>query len=279
MVKKKGHRFDVSLPKEPLWLMADPTRLVQVISNLLNNAAKYTEPGGDIRLQVTREENEAVISVRDNGKGIPPEMLSRIFDLFTQVNPTIDRGHGGLGLGLTLVRRLAEMHGGAVEARSDGPGQGSEFRLRLPLLTSDTAPSSPVTEPNESPEPKILSSKRILVVEDNLDGAEMLAEMLKVWGHEVYIAHDGADGFNSALRFYPDVALLDIGLPEMDGYEVARRIRQNPALDGVLLIAVTGFGQETDRQRSEEAGFDHHFTKPLDIEALHRLIGPSSAPT
>jgi signal transduction histidine kinase/ActR/RegA family two-component response regulator len=278
LMEEKSHRLHVSLPKEPLWLMADPTRLIQVISNLLNNAAKYTEPGGEITVRATREEDEAVVSVRDNGKGIPPEMLSHIFELFTQVNPSIDRGQGGLGLGLTLVRRLVEMHGGQVEARSNGPGQGSEFRIRLPLIT-DVANANPAIEAPEVREPKLQISKRILVVEDNLDGAEMLAEMLKVWGHDVFLAHNGIDGFDSALRHYPDVVLLDIGLPGMDGYEVARRIRQNPGLDGALLVAVTGFGQEADRQRSEEAGFDHHFTKPLDIEALHRLIGPSSAPT
>ncbi len=269
LLERHGHRLTVSLPVEPVVLEADATRIEQVLANLLNNAAKFTEPGGDIVLAVAIQAGEAVLTVRDNGPGIAPDLLPRIFDLFVQEDRSLVRSHGGLGIGLTLVRSLVERHGGRVEARSEGLGNGSEFIVHLPLLQG-AEPIAPVPVPaRTSAEP---GAARILLVEDNLDAADALAELLRMWGHEVDVVHDGASAVGKAGAARPDVVLLDIGLPGMDGYQVAGALRALPDLQEALLVALTGYGQEADRKRSAAAGFDHHLVKPVDLEELKRLV-------
>jgi signal transduction histidine kinase len=265
-IEGRRQELSVTLLPQRLHVEADPIRLAQVVSNLLNNAAKYTPEGGRIWLAVQREGDEAVLSVRDTGIGIPDEMLSRIFDLFTQVDRTLDRAQGGLGIGLTLVKSLVELHGGSVQAFSKGPNTGSEFVVRLPLLP-DTQPPQPARgEGNSQAAPSL--PRRILVVDDNVDAAESLGKWLEHTGHEVRISHDGDAALEMARTYQPEVVLLDIGLPRMDGYEVARRLREEPATEHALLVALTGWGQAEDRRRSREAGFDHHLTKPADPETL-----------
>jgi CheY-like chemotaxis protein len=251
-------------------LDADATRIEQVLANLLNNAAKFTEPGGDLGLSVETRDGEAVLTVRDNGQGIAPDLLPRIFDLFVQEDRSLARSHGGLGIGLTLVRSLVERHGGKVEARSEGPGRGSEIVVRLPLLgpARAEAPEKPGL-PRAAAEP---GPARVLLVEDNVDAADALAELLRMWGHEVEVVHDGASAVAKAGEARPDVVLLDIGLPGMDGYQVAGALRALPDLQGALLVALTGYGQEADRRRSAAAGFDHHLVKPVDLDELKRLV-------
>lgn len=270
----REHELSLSLPSYPLLLQGDPTRLEQVITNLLTNAAKYTDAGGSIRVAAGIEEEMAVIRVRDSGRGIPKEMLPRIFDLFTQVDPTLDRTQGGLGLGLTLVRRLAEMHGGTVSVASDGPGHGSEFTVRLPLLRTEASGADPSVASAALSRTTAKQTLRVLIVDDNQDAAETLAELLQMWGHQVHLAHEGRSAIDAALTFEPDLVLLDIGLPVMDGYEVARRLR-NHAGDRLRLVAVTGYGQETDRRRAQAAGFQHHLVKPVDLEELRSLLATS----
>jgi PAS domain S-box-containing protein len=273
MFERRGHQLTVSIPGEPVWLEADATRIEQVLANLLNNAAKFTEPGGRIDLSVEAhpgESGEAVLRVRDNGAGIAADLLPRIFDLFVQEDRSLARSHGGLGIGLTLVRSLVERHGGRVEAHSAGPGRGSEFVVRLPVLASAAAP-----EPLPAPAPKARPSPgpaRVLLVEDNLDAADALAELLRMWGHDVEVVHDGAAAVETAASIRPDVVLLDIGLPGMDGYQVAGTLRALPHLHGALLVALTGYGQEADRQRSAAVGFDHHLVKPVDLAELRQLV-------
>jgi CheY-like chemotaxis protein len=273
LIERRRHELTVSLPDEPLWLEADATRIEQVLANLLHNAAKFTEPGGHIALSVERHGGEASIAIRDNGSGIDPALLPRVFDLFVQEDRSLARSHGGLGIGLTLVRGLVEQHGGRVEARSEGPGRGCEFVVRLPLRPAPppAVPAAPRVEAAaESP-------ARILLVEDNVDAAEALAELLRLWGHEVTVAHDGLIALEAARDIRPEVVLLDIGLPGMDGYEVARALRTLGGLDGVLLIALTGYGQDSDRHRSQLAGFDHHMVKPVDAHRLRQLIARQPA--
>jgi PAS domain S-box-containing protein len=271
VLEQKGHRLTVSLPGEPVWLEADATRIEQVLANLLHNAAKFTDPGGKIELTAEIDGPQAVIRVRDDGQGIEPELLPRIFDLFVQEDRSLARSHGGLGIGLTLVRSLVERHGGRVEAHSAGPGRGSEFVVRLPRRAGRiAAPAEPRQETEEERGPA-----RILLVEDNVDAAEALAELLRLWGHEVEVAHDGATAVRSAGAagsVRPGVVLLDIGLPGMDGYQVAGALRRLPELQGTLIVALTGYGQESDRQRSARAGFDYHLVKPVDLEELRRLV-------
>jgi PAS domain S-box-containing protein len=270
----RQHRLEVTVPAEPVRVEADPDRLEQVVANLLTNAAKYTQPGGHIRLTVAREGGQAVVRVRDNGIGIRPEMLPRVFDLFQQADRIPGRVSEGLGLGLTLVRRLVEMHGGSVEAHSDGPGRGSEFIVRLPLLSAAQNPAAGAA-PEASPAAG--GPLRILVVDDNVDGAKSLALLLRLeGGHEVRVAHDGPAALELARDFHPDVVFLDIGLPKgMDGYEVARRLRQQPGLGEALLVALTGFGQEEDRRRSLAAGFHAHLVKPVNPDLLREILQPS----
>ncbi|HEX3871793.1 MAG TPA: ATP-binding protein, partial [Pirellulales bacterium] len=269
MIEARQHTLTVSLPDEPIWLDADPARLEQIVSNLLANAAKYTEPGGRIWLSAMCQNQRAVISVRDEGVGIAPELLPHIFDLFTQAERTLDQSQGGLGVGLTLVKSLLELHGGTISARSDGPGKGSEFVVELP-----TTPLPKVTPPKvtRSSEPIAAAALRVLVVDDNLDTADSLAMLLLLKGYDVTTANDGIKAVEVAMAFLPDVVLLDIGLPGADGNEVARRIRQQKELEGVVLVAMTGYGQDSDRQRSHAAGFDYHLVKPADPVKVQQLL-------
>jgi CheY-like chemotaxis protein/two-component sensor histidine kinase len=274
-LEERRHRIEQAVGPEPLAVDADPVRLQQVITNLLTNAAKYTPPGGRIALSAGREGGEAVIRVRDNGIGIRPEMLGRIFEMFTQADRVEGRISEGLGLGLPLVKSLVELHGGSVDAHSDGPGRGSEFVVRLPLKSVYSLmppPSSRAEDKGQGARDKRQESKRILVVDDNRDGAESIAMLLGMRGHEVRVAYDGAEALRAFDDFSPHVLLLDIGMPGMSGYEVARRLRAAPASEGVLIVAMTGYGQDEDRRRAREAGFDHHLVKPVEFDVLFALL-------
>jgi PAS domain S-box-containing protein len=270
LIDARGHELSISVPNEPVHLDADMTRLVQILGNLLNNASKYTPEGGHIWLTAYREGDDAVVIVRDNGIGIPAEMLPRVFDLFTQVDRTLDRSQGGLGIGLTLVRSLVELHGGSVKAASEGTGRGSEFIVRLPALPA--VPQQKEERKADEGQSGSATPHRVLIVDDNVDSVESLAILLEMAGHDARTAHDGPTALETARAFRPRVVLLDIGLPRMDGYEVARRIRQEPGLAGTTLIALTGYGQEEDRRRSREAGFDRHLVKPVDPEELREVL-------
>ncbi len=272
--QSKGLVFTVTLPPQPMYLNADPTRLAQVVGNLLNNACKFTERGGHIGLTVEREGGQVVIRVRDTGMGIAADELPRIFEMFTQVDTSLERTQSGLGIGLTLVRELVEMHGGTVEAHSAGIGQGSEFVVRLPILVE--TPEAPPPEPTVS-EPTPTTAHRILVVDDNRDSAESLAILLTLTGNETHTAYDCLEAVEAAATFKPDVVLLDIGLPKMNGFEAARKIRQQPWGKKIVLVTVTGWGQEEDRQKSREAGFDGHLVKPVDHAALMKLLAELGA--
>jgi signal transduction histidine kinase/DNA-binding response OmpR family regulator len=280
LIHARQHKFNLTLPSEPVLAVADPTRLAQVLANFLNNAAKYTEEGGQIWLTVERVGDEVVFRVRDTGIGIPAEMLESIFDLFTQVDRSLDRSQGGLGVGLTLVNNLVSMHGGRVEAHSPGPNQGSEFIVRLSALTEVPAEGLPALACNGSAKPA--APYRILVVDDNVDAADTLGMLLRAQGHEVAVTHDGPTALQTMTQLRPRFVLLDIGLPNMDGYAVARQIRLNSEFAGSFLIALTGYGQEEDRLRAMDAGFDHHLVKPVDPEALPDLfarLDQSAAPS
>jgi PAS domain S-box-containing protein len=271
MIDAEGHQLAVSLPPEPLWVQGDLVRLAQVVSNLLNNAAKYTDRGGRIWLSARREGAEAVLRVRDTGIGIAPDALPRIFDMFFQAERRTRNAQGGLGIGLSLIRGLVELHGGRVEARSGGPGKGSEFLVRLPLQLLDGQPG----ERRKSQEPEAampLPPHRVLVVDDSTDAADSLAMLLRLQGQEVLVAYDGPSALEMAEASPPDIAFLDIGMPKMDGLEVARRFRAHPNLKRVQLVAVTGWGQPEDRQRTREVGFQHHLVKPVESAALRRLL-------
>jgi PAS domain S-box-containing protein len=265
---QQRHELTVELPPQPIWLYADAARLEQVVVNLLTNAAKYTPEGGRISVTVEQADNEAVLRVRDTGVGIAPELLPRIFDLFTQAERSLDRSQGGLGIGLCLVQRLVEMHQGQVEAHSV-LGEGSEFVVRLPIMLAPELPPSPHEHDHADAQSPGL---RVLVVDDNIDTAETLGMLLTASGHEVRLAHDGLAALDVALSFRPSVILLDIGLPELDGYEVARRLRQQPTLGNVVLVAITGYGHEADRKRSQAAGFDHHLVKPVEYPTIERIL-------
>jgi PAS domain S-box-containing protein len=267
IIDQMGHELTVTLPKHPVIVDADSTRLAQVFMNLLNNAAKYSDRGGHIWLTVERQGSDAVVSVRDTGIGIDAHHLPRLFDLFSQVDRSLEKAQGGLGIGLHLVKRLVEMHGGRIEAHSDGPGRGSEFVVRLPIVVEASAPPA---EPEEPTAPT--SALRLLIVDDNKDGADSLAMMLKIMGNETHTAYDGQEGVEMAMHYRPDVALFDIGLPKLNGYEACRRIRKQPGGNDIILIAVTGWGQDEDRRRSHEAGFDHHMIKPVDPTVLMKLL-------
>jgi signal transduction histidine kinase/DNA-binding response OmpR family regulator len=277
LIDRHRHELNVQLPPHSIRLRGDMARLTQVVTNLLNNAAKYTDPGGTIALVAEQTDERAAIRVRDNGIGIAPELLARVFELFTQANRSLDRSQGGLGVGLTLVRRLIELHGGAVEAHSAGLGKGSEFVVRLPALaprSNHHTPSSTPTANGQSAHP--FQRLRAVVVDDNVDAAETLADLLRMLGHDAQVAHDGPGGLAMARASKPDVILLDIGLPGMSGYEVARRLRADPGFTA-LLVAVSGYGREEDRHQSMEAGIEHHFVKPLDFRQLQRLFDHVSA--
>jgi signal transduction histidine kinase/ActR/RegA family two-component response regulator len=267
-IEGNRHRFTLELPAEPLALRCDPTRLVQVISNLLSNAAKYTPPGGHITLAARREARGVVeMSVRDTGIGIPRDMLGRVFEMFTQVPQSLERSQGGLGIGLTLVKRLVELHGGSVEARSEGAGLGAEFVVRLPEDASAAVPSVAVLPPQPQ-----ARRQRILVADDNRDAADSLTYMLRIAGHDVRTAYDGQQALEIAETYRPAVALVDLGMPRLNGYDTARRLRARPDGEDMVLIALTGWGQPDDRSRSLAAGFDHHVVKPVDPSLLERLL-------
>jgi len=268
-LEARGHRLLQQLPSHPVWLRGDFARLSQVVANLLNNAAKYTPEGGTIQLSLGVQDGQALITVRDNGIGIEPELLPNVFELFEQGKRSLDRSQGGLGVGLTLVQRLVELHNGRVEARSAGAGQGSEFCVMLPCL-SEVQPTEPNTPAETQPAPS--AGCRVLVVDDNLDAAETVGMYLRLEGHVVQTAVDGEEALACAGAFHPDVVILDIGLPRLDGYEVARRLRQGSQGRGALLIALTGYGQKGDQDQAMQAGFDLHLVKPADPRQLAETI-------
>jgi CheY-like chemotaxis protein len=259
------HELCIQLPEEPVIVSGDAVRLTQVLANLLTNAAKYTNTGGRITVGVEKRGGRAVVSVRDNGIGIAADQLHSVFEMFTQVDRSNRRAQGGLGIGLTLVKSLVAMHGGRVEARSEGLGHGSEFVVELPIAHETPKQSS-------LPPPRDFPRRRVLVVDDNRDAAEMLGQLLGALGAVVSLAFNGKDALDALTAFRPDCVLLDIGMPGMDGYEVARRIRSSADGQHVLLVALTGWGQEHDQLRSRAAGFDHHVVKPPDIDKLRDLV-------
>jgi PAS domain S-box-containing protein len=270
VLEAAGQELTVALPPEPILLDADLTRLAQVFGNLLNNSAKYTERGGRIWLTAAREGGDVIVAVRDTGIGIPADALPAVFDLFSQVDRSMERSTGGLGIGLALVKGLVEMHGGTVEAASPGQGRGSTFTVRLPVLESRPAP--PAGRPVEESPGSSGSKRRILVVDDNLDSAASMATMLRLLGNEVRTARDGIEAVELAEQFRPQVILMDIGMPKLNGYEAARRIREQPWGRGMAVIALTGWGQEVDRAKSREAGCDGHLVKPVDLPDLEKLL-------
>ncbi|MFL6708373.1 MAG: ATP-binding protein [Massilia sp.] len=275
VIAAAGHRLDVSLPQQAMWVDADATRLMQVVLNLLTNAAKYTPHGGRIVLTARRDGAHAQITVADNGIGIPAQSLGAIFEMFSQLTPALDRAQGGLGIGLALVRGLVELHGGSIRADSAGVGQGSVFTVRLPALDGVAAP---VTAPVHCVQPDGLPNiQRILVVDDNPDATDTMCAMLELHGHLTQAAHDGASACSAAAQFAPTVILLDIGLPDMNGYDVARRVRAAPGGGKVFMVAATGWGQQDDQQRAFDAGFDRHLTKPIDFAALQQVLAEAAA--
>jgi signal transduction histidine kinase/CheY-like chemotaxis protein len=270
---QQRHRLSIDVPAEGLRVEADFPRLAQVFANLLTNAARYTEPGGCIAIRAFRDGPDVVVSVEDSGRGIAPDLLPRIFDHFVQGRRSADRREGGLGLGLALVKSLVALHGGAAVARSEGPGKGSEFEVRLPA----TATAERSADVSRSPSPQDgVASKRVLVVDDNEDSADLLREMLQWVGHEVEVAHDGPSALAMVDRFAPDVAVLDIGLPVMDGYELGRRLHERPRAARCRLIALSGYGQERDRAQSKASGFEAHLVKPVDARRLLEAVAGES---
>ena len=272
LIEAARHAVTVSLPAEPVYLDADPERLAQVLSNLLGNAAKYTNEGGQIRVLATIEGSEVVVRVQDDGIGIAADKLASIFELFSQVDTSAGRSHGGLGIGLTLVRTLVNGHGGTVEAHSAGRDRGSEFLVRLPIDTvgRDDSPAQQLA--HRQPDVAPPSSLRILVADDNRDAADSLAMVLRLAGHTVWNVYDGQSALATAFRCRPHVVLNDIGMPGVNGYEVARRLREHPVTRDSVLVAVTGYVNADDHDRSREAGFDHHLPKPVDFDSLEKLL-------
>jgi PAS domain S-box-containing protein len=266
LFEAQGHQLELSVPEAPLPLEADEARVVQVLVNLLNNAAKYTDCGGHVRLTVRREGGEAVIAVQDDGVGIEPAMLGKVFDLFTQIEGARDRSQGGLGIGLTLVRQLVELHGGRVSVRSEGKGKGSTFEVRLPALPSAATATTATATADVTP-----GGRHVLIVEDNADARETLAKLLSLLGHRVDTAATGPEGVERALTLKPEIALVDLGLPGLDGVQVARRLRKALG-QSIQLVALSGHARDEDRQRSKEAGFDMHLAKPVEVEELTRLL-------
>ncbi len=277
LIDEQGHALSVTLPPQPVELEADLSRLAQVLSNLLINAAKYTERGGHIWLTAevpTKEDGQppdaVAIAVRDDGIGIAPDHLPRLFDMFSQADSALDRAQGGLGIGLSLVRGLVELHGGTVEAKSDGPGRGSEFIVRLPLPA--TLVDAGATTADKDGGAAAGRTCRVLVADDNEDSANTMAMILRLLGHEVKTAYEGRHAVELAGEFRPHAVLLDLGMPKFNGYDTCRSIRQQPWGREMVLIAMTGWGQQEDRRRTQEAGFDHHLVKPIDIAALAKLL-------
>jgi signal transduction histidine kinase/CheY-like chemotaxis protein len=272
-IESQGHALSVSQPPDPIWLDADLTRLAQVFANLLNNSAKYTESGGAIEIAASADDHEVTVTVRDRGIGISPDLLPYVFDMFVQADRSLERAQGGLGIGLTLVRQLVQLHGGSVTASSDGPGHGSEFVVRLPRV------GGPVEQQLAAPDQGALSlpSRRVLVVDDNRDAVESLSLLLKLAGQTIASAHDGREALARFADFDPDVVVLDIGLPVLNGYEVARKMRAT-AKRPVVLVALTGWGQDEDRRRTTDAGFDYHLVKPVEFESLKSLLASLARP-
>jgi len=271
LIDTHRHELTVELPDHPVLVDGDPTRLVQVVGNLLSNAAKYTQDGGHIRVTLTSDEGTAEIRVKDDGVGLAPEILPKLFELFSQFEPTLNRSQGGLGIGLALVRRLAELHGGEAIAQSEGLGKGSEFIVRLPRLAADARPTTPNSY-SDVPASALARGWRVLVVDDNVDSADSLSLVLRRSGHRVKTAHSGADAVMTAQAFVPHVVLLDLGMPGMNGYEAAQRIRQQPGGSDILLIALTGWSQSDAREATRRAGFNLHLVKPVDLSALQKLL-------
>lgn len=269
LIEEQGHQFELKVPSGPVYLEADPARLAQVFSNLLNNAAKYTDRGGNISLTVERDSKDVWVSVKDNGIGIEAQMLPKLFHRFTQALPALERAKGGLGLGLPLVRGLVEMHGGEVSAHSEGPGRGSEFTVRLGVAPARAAPVA-----SERPAQPSAAHLKILVADDNPDVAQTLSQLLQMEGHQVHTAADGQEAVDMAAAFRPRVALIDIGMPKLNGYDAAMRIRA--MLPGILLLAMTGWGQQEDIRKAMAAGFDHHLVKPIDVDEIERLLASVS---
>ena len=268
LIDSANHQLRVNLPQETIYLHADPARLAQVFGNLLNNSCRYTMPGGVITLNAEVQDQEVVVTVSDSGSGIPPDKLESIFDMFTQVDRSAERLQGGLGIGLTLVKRLVEMHGGTVEARSAGENQGSEFVVRLPVLRK----TAHAVAPHSSTLPEPTDKHRILIVDDNQDSADSLAMLLEITGNTTYLAHDGNEAIAAAEKYRPDVVLLDIGLPKLNGHEVCRHVREQAWGKDIVMVALTGWGQDEDRRKSREAGFDGHLVKPVNYEELLELL-------
>jgi signal transduction histidine kinase len=265
LIDERGHRLSLDLPETPVVFRGDHSRLEQVLANLLSNAAKYTDVGGRIWLRAVVDRDHIAVSVRDDGEGLTPELRDRVFDLFVQGPDTRSMARGGLGLGLTLVRQLVQLHGGTIEASSEGPSKGSEFVVRLPYAPTTHAPPAGTPAPGPT-----AAQRRILLVDDNVDAAEALADLLREHGHNVRTAHAAGSGINEALRMRPEIVLLDISMPDADGYEVARRLRGE--LADTMLVALTGYGEQRHRQKSHDAGFDHHLTKPVDMRELEKLL-------
>jgi len=274
LIEQHQHELTVSLPLVPIWLNADAARLEQVVTNLLTNAAKYTIDHGHIWLSVDQERDEAVLRVRDNGLGITPAFLPHIFELFTQSERSFDRSKGGLGIGLALVKRLVEMHDGTIEVSST-LGEGTEFVVRLVADQPLALCPNTVRSPSGHADP-IAADLRVLIVDDNVDAATALELLLQETGHLVRVAHSGPAGLAAAMEFRPDVVLLDIGLPELDGWDLAQRMRQQPSLRDTVLVAITGYGQGADRLLSQKAGFDHHFVKPVDFGKLRQVLAAAA---
>ncbi|PWF43647.1 hybrid sensor histidine kinase/response regulator [Massilia glaciei] len=267
-IELHGHELAITLPDRPVFLHGDATRLAQILSNLLNNAAKYTNRGGHVRLDARVEDNALLIEVADDGIGIAPDMLAHVFEMFVQVDSTLERSNAGLGVGLSLARKLVELHGGGIEAHSDGVGKGSRFAVRLPIVVAPEPPAKTIPASLISAE-----AFRILLADDNVDFVNSIGALLSAMGHSVVITHNGTDALTAATRFFPDYAFLDIGLPGMSGYDLARSIRRLPSGEHTVLTAVTGWGQEKDRQLAFEAGFDHHMVKPVRFEQIEEILG------
>ena len=272
VIDSSRHTLKTSQPEDTVWLEADPTRVAQVISNLLTNAAKYTPEGGHIEVAALQDGRDVIVRVTDTGVGIPCDMLSEVFEMFTQVNGTLERSQGGLGIGLAIAKRLVELHGGTITAESPGKGAGSTFTVRLPLPEVAEVAKQRQTIKGPTHDRSTTSGLRVLLVDDNVDAAKTLAKLLQICGHDIRIAHCGREALELALLFKPEVVLLDIGLPDMNGYEVARRLRSEAALQRVLVVALTGWGNDDNKRKSQEAGFDFHLTKPVDAAAIETIL-------
>jgi PAS domain S-box-containing protein len=282
-IDERGHRLRLDLPPRPVMVFADAARIEQVVVNLVSNAAKYTPPGGAIDVALRRQDGEVAIEVCDNGIGMGAELLTRAFDLFVQGETSLDRAEGGLGIGLTLVRRLVELHGGTVAAASEGSGRGSRFIVRLPATQPpgqgkrDSASPPGADSIGDGEQDVSPAETRVLIVEDHRDTADSLSSLLRHWGYTVHTVYDGPAGVEIASEFHPDAAIVDIGLPGMDGYGVAQKLQESPADQRPMLIAITGYGRDVDQKRAAEVGFDHHFAKPVDPKALRRVLARRSA--